>query len=167
MGFDKLREWVGTVTGKGVSWGRDSVGRSAPTFMAASTPAPPPTYLHGERPTSPSGSCCFCCEAGQLWAVRLLQGLSRAENPLAELPAVALFSRLCFACLAHFACHAHCPHQVLAPIQQFALPSSFIFASFAPVHLLLCACHLFMPCAPGSSCRFVATVCQGQQFASC
>ena len=35
MGFYKLREWVGTVTGKGDRWGRDSVGRSAPAFLAA------------------------------------------------------------------------------------------------------------------------------------
>jgi len=32
LGFYKLREWVGTVTGKGDRWGRDSVGRSAPAF---------------------------------------------------------------------------------------------------------------------------------------
>ena len=39
---------------------------------------------------------------------------------------------------------------VLAPIQQFA-----------PSIPLCFACHLFLPCAPGSA------VCQGQQFASC
>ena len=50
MGFYKLREWVGTVTGKGDRWGRDRLGRSAPAFLAASTAAlPPSTYLHGER----------------------------------------------------------------------------------------------------------------------
>ena len=42
LGLYKLREWVGTVTGKGDRWGRDSVGRSAPAFMAASTTALPP-----------------------------------------------------------------------------------------------------------------------------
>ena len=41
MGFDKLREWVGTVTGKGDRWGRDSIGRSAPAFLDASTTALP------------------------------------------------------------------------------------------------------------------------------
>ena len=40
----KLREWVGTVTGKGDRWGRDTLGRSEPAFLAASTIAlPPPT----------------------------------------------------------------------------------------------------------------------------
>ena len=70
MGFSKLREWVGTVTGKGIRWGRDSVGRSAPAFLAASTAALPPTYLHGTargRPTS--SAAVVCCEAGQLLAV--------------------------------------------------------------------------------------------------
>ena len=30
LGLSKLREWVGTVTGKGDRWGRDKVGRSEP-----------------------------------------------------------------------------------------------------------------------------------------
>ena len=46
MGFDKLRKWVGTLTGKGDRWGRDRIGRSAPAFLAASTTALPPIYLH-------------------------------------------------------------------------------------------------------------------------
>ena len=50
MGLYKLREWVGTMTGKGDRWGRDSVGRSAPAFMAV--PLHSPTYLHGGKPTS-------------------------------------------------------------------------------------------------------------------
>jgi len=60
LGLYKLREWVGTVTGKGDRWGRDSVGRSAPAFLAASTTAlPPSTYLHGERQADVIGSCCL------------------------------------------------------------------------------------------------------------
>ena len=58
MGFVKLREWVGTVTGKGDRWGRDSVGRSAPAFMAASTTALPPlTCTAGDFIIC--GSCVF------------------------------------------------------------------------------------------------------------
>ena len=50
LGFYKLREWVGTVTGKGDRWGRDRIGRSAPAFLAASTTALPHLpALHGER----------------------------------------------------------------------------------------------------------------------
>ena len=41
MGFSKLREWVGTVTGKGDRWGRDRIGRSAPAFLSASNIALP------------------------------------------------------------------------------------------------------------------------------
>ena len=72
MGSFKLREWVGTVTGKGDRWGRDRIGRSAPAFLAASTTALPHLpALHGERPANFVGGCCFCCEAGQLLAVVL------------------------------------------------------------------------------------------------
>ena len=52
MGWYKLREWVGTVTGKGDRWGRDSVGRSAPAFMAASTTALPPLTCTARREAS-------------------------------------------------------------------------------------------------------------------
>ena len=66
MGVYKLREWVGTVTGKGVRWGRDRVGRSEPALLRASTTAlPPPTCM--ARGRTSSGSGCFCCKAGQLW----------------------------------------------------------------------------------------------------
>ena len=47
--FDKLREWVGTVTGKGDRWGRDKLGRSEPAFMAASTTVLPPLTCTASR----------------------------------------------------------------------------------------------------------------------
>ena len=72
MDFYKLREWVGTVTGKGDRWGRNKVGRSEPAFLSASTIALPPINLHCAargRPTlsaavvllrgRPSAGCCF------------------------------------------------------------------------------------------------------------
>ena len=135
------------MTGKGDSWGRDSVGRSAPAFLSANIFAlPPPT----------------CTARGQLRRRQLLFAAKPANcGPFVLRPVPGgesagcvrlqyLFSRLCLpAC--HFACHAHCPHQHLAPIQQFAFPVQFI--------LLLAPCSC--PCAPGSSCRFV------QIFASC
>ena len=53
LGCSKLREWVGTVTGKGDRWGRDRLGRSAPAFLAASTTALPHLpALHGDRPAN-------------------------------------------------------------------------------------------------------------------
>ena len=72
MGFYKLREWVGTVTGKGDRWGRDRLGRSAPAFLSANTTAlpPPPPHLpalHGERQADVGLQLLFRCEAGHLW----------------------------------------------------------------------------------------------------
>ena len=68
--FSKLREWVGTVTGKGDRWGRDRVGRSEPTFLSASTIAlPHQPALHGMRPANLISWLLLCCEAGQLLAV--------------------------------------------------------------------------------------------------
>ena len=72
MGLYKLREWVGTVTGKGVRWGRDRLGRSAPAFMAANTFALPPLTCtaRGRRhlaavvfAAKPANSVAVCFEA--------------------------------------------------------------------------------------------------------
>ena len=49
MGFSKLREWVGTVTGKGDRWGRDKLGRSEPAFLSANTFALPPSTCTARR----------------------------------------------------------------------------------------------------------------------
>ena len=139
MGFYKLRDWVGTVTGKGVRWGR-AVGRSAPAFMAASTTALPHLpALYGKRQANFVGSCCFaarpancgpfvCCEA---CAGRRIRWLC--------LPAVP--------CSAGFVC-----------LLAFAMPWPLPFSCSCPrsVHFAL---PLFIPCAPGSSCC--------NMFASC
>ena len=71
LGFSKLREWVGTVTGKGDRWGRNRVGRSEPAFLSASTIALSlhQPALHGERPANVICWLLFFCEAGQLLAV--------------------------------------------------------------------------------------------------
>ena len=70
--FYKLREWVGTVTGKGDRWGRDRLGRSAPAFLSANNCTPPHLpALHGERQADVGLQLLFRCEAGQLWAVCL------------------------------------------------------------------------------------------------
>ena len=107
--------------------------------MSASKIALPPTYLHGERPTSPAAAVVCCCEAGQLRAV-CFGGLSRVESPPAVF-ACSVVQQAVF-CLLAFTCHAHCPHQHLAPVQ-------FCFAPVIPFCFF--ACHLFIPCAPGSS----------------
>ena len=134
MGLAKLREWVGTVTGKGDRWGRDKLGRSEPAFLSASTPAlPPPTCTaRGQR----HQRLFFCCKAGHLWAVCFEACAGRRVRRLCP-PAVALFCGLC-ACLSlpamPTARSSSCPVQSFC----FALPRS-------------------CPCAPGSS------VCQQNQ----
>ena len=153
MGFDKLREWVGTMTGKGDRWGRDSVGRSAPAFMAASTTVLPPLTctVRGRRHLR----LCFCSEAGHLWpfVLRPEPGGESAGCGCLQLPCSAgcVCLRCCsagFLLPATLCLPCPLPFSTVAPV-QFALclpvhfKFCFIFASFAPVH----------PCAPGSSVR--------------
>ena len=123
MGFAKLREWVGTVTGKGVRWGRDSVGRSAPAFMAASTTALPPLSCTAiGHPSSSSGSGCFCCKAGQLVAIVCLRPEPGGESAgCVRLQWLVLRA----VCLLAFAMPCPLPSTFLPP---------FNFALFAPVH---------------------------------
>ena len=122
------------MSGKGVRWGRDRLGRSEPAFLSANTFALP--HLPARREAANIGSCCFCCEAGHLRPL-FLRGLCRAGNPLAVSACSALFSRLLFACLPFLpaiptALISSCPHQVcFAPSIVFCLPP-------------------FIPCAPGS-----------------
>ena len=97
--------------------------------MAASTTALPPTYLHGERPAIIVGSCCSCCKAGQLLAVRFEACAGRGVRRLCP-PSVA--------CSAGFMC-----------LLAFAMPCPLPFSTFLPPFILLCP--LFIPCAPGSS----------------
>ena len=69
--------------------------------MAASTPALPPTYLHG-RPTLIC-SCCFRCEAGHLWpfVLRPEPGGESAGCVSLQLPCSAgfVFCLPCHLCL--------------------------------------------------------------------
>ena len=150
MGFYKLREWVGTVTGKGVRWGRDKVGRSEPAFLAASTTALPPSTSTARREAGQlCGQLLLCCEAGQLLAVVFEACAGRRVRRLC-LPAAAWFCRLCLPALfcglcacSPLPCHAHCPSHHFAPV------------------LFILLCPLFIPCAPGSSCF------RTNKFASC
>ena len=136
MGLYKLREWVGTVTGKGDRWGRDSVGRSAPTFMAASTTALPPlTCTAGRRW---SGSCCYCCEAGHLWPC-VLRPVPGGES--AGCVRLQWLVQQAFCCLPPLC--LPCPLPFIS-----SCPRSFApFSLLAPVHFapLCCApvpCHV-------------------------
>ena len=139
MGFAKLREWVGTMTGKGDRWGRDSVGRSAPTFMAV--PLHSPTYLQGERPDNLiCGSCCFCCEAGQLVAVCL--------RPVPGGESAGCVCLQCLFCGLLFACSflPAMPTALLNSLPPFisSCPRSFAQVCFAPFTLLLLRLPLFI-----------------------
>ena len=130
------------MTGKGVRWGR-TVGRSAPTFMAASTTASPPRLI--ARQADVGLQLLFRCEAGHLWPFVLRPVPDGASAGCVACG--ALFGRLLFACL------------------PLCLPCPLPFSTFLPPFILLCPVHLFarpysIPCAPGSSCS-------GQQFTSC
>ena len=110
------------MTGKGDRWGRDSVGRSAPAFMAASTTAlPPPTCTARREAGRRHRQLCFCCKTGHLLVVflRPVPGGASAGCDCLQ----CQFSRLC-AC-SPFACHAHCPQQ-FAPRSSLLCPVQFI-----------------------------------------
>ena len=140
MGFYKLREWVGTVTGKGDRWGGDRVGRSEPAFLSASTLALPPSTCTAWREAGQHHlRLLFCCEAGQLLAV-LLRGLCRADC----LPAV-------------FACSGLVLQAVFACLLAFAMPCPLPFSSVCPRSVLLCPLFISM----------CARIVELQQFASC
>ena len=136
MGFSKLREWVGTVTGKGDRWGRNKVGRSEPAFLSASTIALPPPTCTARRE---AGQLCrqllLCCEAGHLLAVCFLRPVPDGESA----------GCVCLQCLVQ---QAVC---LLAFAMPCPLPSTFLppFILLCPV-LFILLCPLFIPCAPGS-----------------
>ena len=139
------------MTGKGVSWGRDSVGRSAPAFMAASTTALPPLTCTEGKPSH--RQLLFRCETGHLWAVRFEACAGRRVRRLC-LPAVPVLQAFVLPALPILpamptALLNSCPRPVsFAPV-KFACPRSF--ALFAPCSL---------PCAPGSSSVLGPAVCK-------
>ena len=128
------------MTGKGDRWGRDRIGRPAPAFLRVPAPLYSP-HLPARREAGrrTSAAVVVCCKTGQLWAVCVEACAGRRVHRLCP-PAVAC-SAGCFVCLPYFACHAHCPHQVLAPI-HFALPPS--------ISLCFSLFPYSCPCAPGS-----------------
>ena len=117
------------MTGKGDRWGRDSVGRSAPAFLAASTTALPHLpALHGERQANFVAAVVFAARpanCGPFVSLRPVPGGESAGCVCLQ----CLFSRLC-AC-SPFACHAHCP-------SQRSCPRSVCFCLLAPF-ISMCA----------------------------
>ena len=107
--------------------------------MRASTTALPPLTCTARGRRHPA-AVVFCCKAGHLWpcVLRPVPGGESAGCVRLQ----CLFSRLLFCLPAIFACHAHCPHQHLAPIQVCLPPSISVCFCF------VCPCS--MPCAPGS-----------------
>jgi len=115
------------VTGKGVRWGRDRVGRSAPAFMAASTTASSPR-LTARQADIICGSCGCCCKTGHRLVVS--GGLCRTERQQAVFACSACSAGFLFAC-----CHLCLP---------CPLPSSFAPFKFAfPRSVLILLC---LPC---------------------
>ena len=113
--------------------GVGTVGRSEPAFHGCQHLCTPP-HLPARREADVICSCCFCCKAGQLWAVRL-----RPEPGGESAGCVCLqclFCGLC-ACCSPFACHAHCPHH-LPPSSLFA-PVQFILLLLLALFMSMCA----------------------------
>ena len=128
MGFAKLREWVGTVTGKGDRWGRDRLGRSEPAFL--STTALPHLPARREADFSIVGSCCDCCET------RPSAGCFLRPVPDGESAGCVRLQWL----VLRAVCLPAIPtaHQHLAPVQHFACPRPFsCFVVLSPV-----SCHV-------------------------
>ena len=126
MGFSKLREWVGTVTGKGDRWGRNRVGRSEPTFLSASTFALPPSTCTARREAGQlCGQLLLCCEAGHLLAVVSLRPVPGGESA----------GRVRLKCL------------VLRPVclLAFAMPTALL--NILPPFILLCLPPVHSMCA--------------------
>ena len=135
MGFVKLREWVGTVTGKGVSWGRDRLGRSEPGFLNANIIALP--HLPARREVSHRHQqLLFRCEAGHLWP--FVRGLSRAENPLAVSACSGLFCGL-FVCLPAILPAMPTAYLIICPRSSLLCPVHFILLHFAFPCSSMCA----------------------------
>ena len=152
MGCSKLREWVGTVTGKGDRWGRDRLGRSAPAFL--STIALP--HLPARREADVIWQLLFAAKPANWWpcVLRPEPGGESAGCVCLQ----CLFCGLCACC--HFCLPCPLPSSSSCPV-QFALPPS--------IHLLHFACPRSCPCAPGSPFSRASSLffSQGQQFASC
>ena len=138
MGFSKLREWVGIVTGKGDRWGRDRLGRSEPAFLRASTTALPPLTCTARREVQDVvSSCC------------LLQGRPTVGRLFFKACAGRRIRRLCPPAVA---CSAGCVPAVFTLCLPCPLPSSVL----APVQVCFAPFYsfcfpLFIPCAPGSA----------------
>ena len=153
MGFAKLREWVGTVTGKGDRWGRDRLGRSEPAFLSANISALPPLtcaargrshrqlLLFAARPANcgPFVGCEACAGRRIRWLSCLQLPCSAGGVACSACSAgcVCLQCLFCRLCLP--ACH---PLPAMPTALHKFLPRSFClppFCSlcFAPVH-----CHV-------------------------
>ena len=101
------------MTGKGVRWGRDRIGRSAPAFLSANTFAlPPPTCTARDRRHL---RLVVCCKAGHLWPCVL-----RPE------PGGGSAGCVCLQCLvqqAVFCLPCPLPFSTVAPVQVLLAPS--------------------------------------------
>ena len=138
MGFAKLREWVGTMTGKGVSWGRDSVGRSAPAFLSANN-CTPPTYLHGERPTSSAAAAVFAARSANCGPFGCFLGPVPGGESAGCVRLQWLVQQAFCLPAAIFACHTHCPSHHLPPFKLLCPRSVHLLHCALPPFIAMCA----------------------------
>ena len=93
------------------------------------------------------GSCCFCCEAGQLLAA-CLRPVPGGESA-GCVACSGLVLQAVFACRVTFAMPYPLPFSTVCPRSSLLCPVLFI---------LLCPCSF--PCAPGSAVCYKPTVCK-------
>ena len=114
------------MTGKGVRWGRDRLGRSEPAFLRARTAAlPPPTCTARGRLQHHLQLLSFCCKTGHLLAVCFLRpvpdGASAGCVACSCLVLRAVFCLPCHLCLPCPLPSSVCPRScafVLCPVHS-------------------------------------------------
>ena len=140
-----MREWVGTVTGKGDRWGR-TVRQVCTRLSGCPHDCTPPHLTARQKASRRRLQLLFLLQGRPPAGCLFHQGLCRTESPLA----VSACSACSAGCVpaAIFACHFAfvMPTALINILPPFSLlcPVQFIFALFA---------HLSIPCAPGSSFR--------------
>ena len=139
------------MTGKGVRWGRESVGRSEPAFMAASITALPPLT-------------CTARGRQHRQLLFLLRGwpsaavVSSRPVPSGESAGCVRLQWFCSAdCVPAATLCLPCPLPSSSCPVHFACPRPFCFIVLYTCFMSMCARIVMLGPA----------VCQGQQFASC
>ena len=135
------------MTGKGDRWDRDSVGRSAPAFLAASTtapPPPPPTCTARREAGQLCGSCCFAARPANCGPFVSLRPVPGGESAGCVCLQCLVQQAVCLSTLCHVmptALHMFLPpfkSTLPCPVILFACPCSFHVRQDQPFEPTVC-----------------------------